>query len=62
MRVTIFLLLCGITPWATAAGMMDTLVSQVQGASGGWMTTALGYATNLFFGLAALNSPGRPFS
>ena len=54
MRVTIFLLLCGITPWATAAGMMDTLVSQVQGASGGWMTTALGYATNLFFGLAAL--------
>jgi len=54
MRVTIFLLLCGITPWATAAGMMDTLVSQVQGASGGWMTTALGYATHLFFGLAAL--------
>ncbi|PJC11812.1 MAG: hypothetical protein CO066_13655, partial [Comamonadaceae bacterium CG_4_9_14_0_8_um_filter_60_18] len=33
---------------------MDTLVSQVQGASGGWMATALGYATNLFFGLAAL--------
>jgi type IV secretion system protein TrbL len=54
MRVTIFLLLCGITPWANAAGMMDTLVSQVQRASGGWMTTALGYATNLFFGLAAL--------
>ena len=54
MRVAIFLLLCGITPWANAAGMMDTLVSQVQGASGGWMTTALGYATNLFFGLAAL--------
>jgi len=54
MRVTIFLLLCGITPWASAAGMMDTLVSQVQGASGGWMATALGYATNLFFGLAAL--------
>jgi len=54
MRVAIFLLLCGITPWATAAGMMDTLVSQVQGASGGWMATALGYATNLFFGLAAL--------
>ena len=54
MRVAIFLLLCGITPWANAAGMMDTLVSQVQGASGGWMATALGYATNLFFGLAAL--------
>ncbi|PIQ50836.1 MAG: P-type conjugative transfer protein TrbL [Comamonadaceae bacterium CG12_big_fil_rev_8_21_14_0_65_59_15] len=54
MRVAIFLLLCGITPLANAAGMMDTLVSQVQGASGGWMATALGYATNLFFGLAAL--------
>ena len=54
MRVAIFLLLCGIMPWANAAGMMDTLVSQVQGASGGWMATALGYATNLFFGLAAL--------
>jgi type IV secretion system protein TrbL len=39
---------------AYAAGMMDTLVSQVQSASGGWMSTALGYATNLFFGLAAL--------
>ena len=33
MRVAIFLLLCGITPWANAAGMMDTLVSQVQGQS-----------------------------
>lgn len=54
MRVAIFLLLCGIMPWANAAGMMDTLVSQVQGASGGWMATALAYATNLFFGLAAL--------
>jgi P-type conjugative transfer protein TrbL len=54
MRATIFLLLCGIMPLANAAGMMDTLVSQVQSASGGWMTTALGYATNLFFGLAAL--------
>jgi type IV secretion system protein TrbL len=54
MRVTIFLLLCGITPWANAAGMMDTLVSQVQGASGGWMSSALGYAKTLFFGLAAI--------
>ena len=54
MRATIFLLLCGITPFVNAAGMMDTLVSQVQGASGGWMATALGYATNLFFGLAAI--------
>ena len=34
--------------------MMDTLVSQVQGASGGWMSSALGYAKTLFFGLAAL--------
>jgi len=39
---------------ANAAGMMDSLVTQVQAASGGWMTTALGYATNLFFGLAAI--------
>ena len=54
MRATIFLLLCGITPFVNAAGMMDTLVSQVQGASGGWMANALGYATNLFFGLAAI--------
>jgi len=54
MRATLFLLLLGIAPLANAAGMMDTLVSQVQGASGGWMSTALGYATNLFFGLAAL--------
>ena len=54
MRVTIFLLLCGISTLANAAGMMDTLVSQVQGSSGGWMSTALGYATNLFFGLAAI--------
>ncbi|MDD2920110.1 P-type conjugative transfer protein TrbL [Rhodoferax sp.] len=54
MRATLFLLLFGIAPLANAAGMMDTLVSQVQSASGGWMSTALGYATNLFFGLAAL--------
>lgn len=54
MRVTIFLLLCGITSLANAAGMMDTLVSQVQGASGGWMSSALGYAKTLFFGLAAI--------
>ena len=54
MRITIFLLLCGIMPFANAAGMMDTLVSQVQGASGGWMSSALGYAKNLFFGLAAI--------
>ena len=54
MRAIFFLLLCCVTPWATAAGMMDTLVSQVQGASGGWMSTPLGYATNLFFGLAAI--------
>ncbi|MDI1245195.1 MAG: P-type conjugative transfer protein TrbL [Rhodoferax sp.] len=54
MRVTIFLLLCCLSQVATAAGMMDTLVSQVQGASGGWMSSALGYAKTLFFGLAAL--------
>jgi len=54
MRATFFLLLFGIAPLANAAGMMDTLVSQVQSASGGWMSTALGYATNLFFGLAAI--------
>lgn len=54
MRITIFLLLCGIMPFANAAGMMDTLVSQVQGASGGWMSSPLGYAKNLFFGLAAI--------
>ncbi len=54
MRVLILLLLCAVMPLANAAGMMDTLVSQVQSASGGWMATALGYATNLFFGLAAL--------
>jgi type IV secretion system protein TrbL len=54
MRATLFLLLFGIAPLANAAGMMDTLVSQVQSASGGWMSTALGYATNLFFGLAAI--------
>jgi type IV secretion system protein TrbL len=54
MRVTIFLLLCAVMPLANAAGMMDTLVSQVQSASGVWMTTSLSYATQLFFGLAAL--------
>lgn len=54
MRATLFLLLFGIASFANAAGMMDTLVSQVQSASGGWMSTALGYATNLFFGLAAI--------
>jgi type IV secretion system protein TrbL len=50
----LFLLLFGIAPLANAAGMMDTLVSQVQGASGGWMSSALGYAKTLFFGLAAI--------
>ena len=54
MRATLFLLLFGIAPLANAAGMMDTLVSQVQGASGGWMSSALGYAKTLFFGLAAI--------
>lgn len=54
MRTTLFLLLFGIAPLANAAGMMDTLVSQVQGASGGWMSSALGYAKTLFFGLAAI--------
>lgn len=33
---------------------MDTLVNQVQAASGGWMSSALGYAKGLFFGLAAI--------
>ena len=37
MRATLFLLLFGIAPLANAAGMMDTLVSQVQSASGGWI-------------------------
>lgn len=54
MRATLFLLLFASVPLANAAGMMDTLVSQVQGASGGWMSTALGYAKTLFFGLAAI--------
>jgi len=54
MRATLFLLLLGIAPLANAVGMMDTLVSQVQGASGGWMSSALGYAKTLFFGLAAI--------
>jgi type IV secretion system protein TrbL len=54
MRATLFLLLLGIAPLANAAGMMDTLVSQVQAASGGWMSSALGYAKTLFFGLAAI--------
>ena len=54
MRTTLFLLLFAIAPLANAAGMMDTLVSQVQGASGGWMSSALGYAKTLFFGLAAI--------
>ncbi len=54
MRATLFLLLMASMPLANAAGMMDTLVSQVQSASGGWMAGALGYATNLFFGLAAI--------
>jgi len=54
MRITVFLLLCCASQWANAAGMMDTLVSQVQAASGGWMSNALGYAKTLFFGLAAI--------
>ena len=54
MRITVFLLMCCASQWATAAGMMDTLVSQVQAASGGWMSSALGYAKTLFFGLAAI--------
>lgn len=54
MHFAVFLLLCCLTPLANAAGMMDTLVTQVQGASGGWMSNALGYAKTLFFGLAAL--------
>lgn len=54
MRATLFLLLFAIAPLANAAGMMDTLVSQVQAASGGWMSGALGYAKTLFFGLAAI--------
>lgn len=54
MHFAVFLLLCCLAPLANAAGMMDTLVTQVQGASGGWMSNALGYAKTLFFGLAAL--------
>lgn len=54
MRITVLLLLCCVPQWANAAGMMDTLVSQVQAASGGWMSSALGYAKTLFFGLAAI--------
>ena len=37
MRAISFILLCCFAPWAHAAGMMDTLVNQVQAASGGWM-------------------------
>ena len=54
MRAISFILLCCFAPWAHAAGMMDTLVNQVQAASGGWMSSALGYAKGLFFGLAAI--------
>lgn len=54
MRAIFFFLLCWFAPWAHAAGMMDTLVNQVQAASGGWMSSALGYAKGLFFGLAAI--------
>lgn len=54
MRTIIFLLLFWTVSLANAAGMMDTLVQQVQSASGGWMSNALGYAKNLFFGLAAI--------
>lgn len=54
MRAISFFLLCWFAPWAQAAGMMDTLVNQVQAASGGWMSSALGYAKGLFFGLAAI--------
>lgn len=39
---------------AQADGIIDGIVKSAENASGGWMDKALGYAQNLFFGLAAL--------
>ena len=55
MRLLVFVALYFITTWASASnGMMDDLMFRAQAASGGWMTRALDYAKNLFFGLAAI--------
>jgi hypothetical protein len=62
MRATLFLLLMASMPLANAAGMMDTLVSQVQSASGGWMSTPLATPPTCFLAWPRLNSPGQPFS
>lgn len=37
-----------------AEGIIDSIVTSAENASGNWMDKALGYAQNLFFGLAAL--------
>lgn len=42
-------------PEAIAAeGIMDTIVHSAESGASGWMDKALGYARNLFFGLAAI--------
>ena len=55
MRLLIFVTLYCLASVASATtGMMDDLITKTQAASSGWMTNALEYAKNLFFGLAAI--------
>lgn len=49
-----FLLLVAFVPEAHAAGFLNSIQSQFQGATAGWMGQALIYAKNLFLGLAAI--------
>ncbi|GAB1394107.1 hypothetical protein MASR1M60_22710 [Rhodocyclaceae bacterium] len=51
---TLALILAMAASVAQAQGIVDSIVSAAESASGGWMNTALGYARNLFFGLAAI--------
>lgn len=39
---------------ANDLGIMDSLLATMKTASGGWMSVAMGYANDLFFGLAGL--------
>lgn len=50
----LLLMLAAAMPAAHATGIVDTIVNSAEIASGGWVNTALGYAQNLFFGLAAI--------
>lgn len=50
----LLLVLAAAMPAAHATGIVDTIVNSAETASGGWVNTALGYAQNLFFGLAAI--------